>query len=100
VGKGSHIEEGPPGNSYNMSLLPVLKKDSSGRYDPQNITIRLCLDLRPLNRQLQAESLKVPRIAELFDRVKGFAIATGIDLADGYYQMRIDRRDTHKLGFM
>ena len=37
---------------------------------------------------------------ELFDRVKGFAIATGIDLADGYYQMRIDRRDTHKLGFM
>jgi hypothetical protein len=38
---------------------------------------------------LQAESLKVPRIAELFDRVKGFAIATGIDLADGYYQMRI-----------
>jgi hypothetical protein len=94
------IEEGPPGNNYNMSLLPVLKKDSSGRYDPQNLKIRLCLDLRPLNRQLQAESLKVPRIADLFDRVKGFAIATGIDLADGYYQMKVDRRDIHKLGFM
>jgi len=53
-----------------------------------------------LNRQLQAESLKVPRIADLFDRVKGFAIATGIDLADGYYQMKVDRRDIHKLGFM
>ena len=61
------IEEGPPGNNYNMSLLPVLKKDSSGRYDPQNIKIRLCLDLRPLNSQLQAESLKVPRIADLFN---------------------------------
>lgn len=53
-----------------------------------------------MNRQLQAESLKVPRIADLFDRVKGFAIATGIDLADGYYQMKVDRRDIHKLGFM
>jgi hypothetical protein len=41
------IEEGPPGNNYNMSLLPVLKKDSSGRYDPQNLKIRLCLNLRP-----------------------------------------------------
>ena len=29
--------------------------------------------------------------------MKGFAIATGIHLADGYFQMRIDERDTHKL---
>ena len=93
------IEEGPAGNKYNMALIPALKKDANGRYDPKNIAIRVCLDLRPLNVQLDDEPLKIPKIAELLEKIKGFAIATGIDLADGYFQMRVHREDVHKLAF-
>jgi hypothetical protein len=48
---------------------------------------------------MDGEPLKIPKIAELLDRIKGFAIATGIDLADGYFQMRVHKDDAHKLAF-
>jgi hypothetical protein len=51
--------------------------------------LRLCMDLRQLNKVNVKNKYPLPRIDELFDQLKNAKIFSKIDLRSGYHQVRI-----------
>jgi hypothetical protein len=75
---------------YGAPVLFVKKKDG---------TMRMCIDYRALNKITIKNKYPLPRVEELFDRLKGAKYFSKIDLRSGYYQVRIDENDVHKTAF-
>ena len=61
--------------------------------------MRMCVDYRDLNRITVKNRYPLPRVEELFDRLKGAKYFSKIDLRSGYHQVRIHREDIHKTAF-
>lgn len=61
--------------------------------------MRLCVDYRALNAISEKDKYPLPRIDELLDRLKGAAYFSSIDLASGYWQVRVAPEDVHKTAF-
>jgi hypothetical protein len=83
----------PPDAPDNVPLLAARKKDIYGQWTDH----RICLDFRGLNKLIPDDKLALPRISELFSRLKGFRIATALDLESSYNQFPLhpdDRRRT------
>jgi hypothetical protein len=80
-----HLSVSPWGSS----VLFVKKKD---------ITLRLCIDFKQLNKVTVKNKYHLPRIDDLFDQLKGAKIFSKIDLSSGYHQVRI-KEDTRKTTF-
>ena len=57
-------------------MLFVHKKDGS---------MRLCIDYRDLNKETVTNKYPLPRIDDLFDRLKGTEIFSKIDLRSSYH---------------
>lgn len=93
------ISKVPPGANYNNPLTVTLKKDAEGRFNPNDITIRLCLDTRKLNAKLKNLNYRIPIISDIFRRLRGAQILSLIDVADAYYNIRIREQDVEKLAF-
>ena len=71
-------------------MLFVKKKD---------VTLRLCIDYRKLNRVTVKNKYHFPRIDDLFDQLKGVKYFSKIDLRIGYHQLRVIEEDVPKTAF-
>ncbi|KAG8486100.1 hypothetical protein CXB51_019411 [Gossypium anomalum] len=62
-------------------------------------TMRMCIDYRQLNKMTIKNKYPLPRIDDLFDQLKGFAVFLKIDLRSGYYQLQVKDSDIPKTTF-
>ena len=89
----SLLEKGfirPSKSPWGFPVLFAKKKDGS---------LRMCVDYRQLNSRTKKNSLLLPRIDEIFDRLSGATIFSKLDLASGYHQVRLDENDSEKTAF-
>ena len=77
------LEKGDIGPSTSPWGAPVLfVKKMHG-------TLRLCVDYREFNKITVKNYYLLPRIADLFDQLRGTGMFSKIDLHLGYHQLRI-----------
>jgi hypothetical protein len=72
---------------------PVLFVEKDG-------TKRMCIDYRALNEVTIKNKYPLPRIEDLFDRMRGDSVFSKIDLRSGYHQLRIRCSDIPKTAFI
>jgi hypothetical protein len=72
-------------------VLFVEKKDG---------TKRMCIDYSSLNEVTVKNKYPLPRIEDLFDRLRGASVFSKIDLSLGYHQLRIRPSDILKTAFI
>ncbi|CAN4117984.1 unnamed protein product [Withania somnifera] len=60
---------------------------------------RMCIDYRRLNKVTVKNKYPLPRIDDLFDRLRGAAVFSKIDLRSGYHRLRIRTEDIPKTTF-
>ena len=70
-----------PSSSPFASPIVVVRKKSG--------ELRLCIDYRRLNRVTRKDSFPLPRIEESLDALGGAKFFTSLDLASGYYQVKM-----------
>jgi hypothetical protein len=75
-----HLSSSP----WGAPVLFVQKKDGSQR---------MCVDYRYLNDVTMKSKYPLPRIEDLFDRMRGARVFSKIDLRSGYHQMKIRPSD-------
>ena len=80
----------PSVSPWGAPVLLVKKKDG---------TLRLCIDYRQLNKLAIGNKYLLPRIDDLFDKLKGSNIFSKIDLRSRYHKLRIKEVDVHKTVF-
>nr|GEV36111.1 putative reverse transcriptase domain-containing protein [Tanacetum cinerariifolium] len=71
-------------------VLFVKKKD---------ISFRMCIDYRELNKLTVKNRYPLPRIDDLFDQLQGSQFFSKIDLRSGYHQLRVHEVDISKTAF-
>ena len=72
---------------------PVLFAKKKGK------TLRLCIDYRQLNKVMIQNRYPLPRIDDLFDKLRGARVYFKIDLRTGYHQLRVRETDIPKTAF-
>ena len=80
----------PSTSPWGAPVLFAKKKD---------MTLRLCIDYRQLNRVTIKNRYPLPRIDDLFDQLKGARVYSKIDLRTGYHQLRVREMDIPKTAF-
>lgn len=80
----------PSKSPYGSAVLFARKKDGTKRF---------CVDYRALNAISRKDKYPIPRIDELLDRLKGAAFFSSLDLASGYWQIRVAPEDVPKTAF-
>jgi hypothetical protein len=60
---------------------------------------RMCVDYRSLNEITIKNKYSLPRIEDLFDRMRGAKVLSKIDLRSGYHQLKIQTKDVRKIAF-
>ena len=87
-------EEGviqPPSSPWASAIVLVRKKDG---------TLRICIDYRQLNSVTKLDTFPLPRIDNLLDQLGNAKYFTTIDLAAGYWQIRVADDSIEKTAFI
>eukprot|EP00877_Chromochloris_zofingiensis_P011718 jgi/Chrzof1/67/Cz01g02120.t1 len=80
----------PSTSPFGAPVLFVGKRDGS---------LRMVINYRALNKLTIKNRYPLPRIDDLLDQLKGATVFSGLDLAFGYYQIRIKPEDAPKTAF-
>ena len=80
----------PSTSPWDAPVLFAKKKDK---------TLRLFIDYRQLNRVTIKNQYPLPRIDDLFDKLRGARVYSKIDLRTGYHQLRVRDTDIPKTAF-
>ena len=80
----------PSKSSFNSPII-IVKKNDGG--------LRICLDLRSLNKALEPVHYPIPRIDDLLNRLGEANVLSTIDLAHAYHQCEIAEGDCEKTAF-
>jgi len=81
----------PSSSPWGAPVLFVKKKDGS---------MRMCVDYCALSEVTIKNKYPLPRIDDLFDRLKGAKYFSNIDLRSGYHQLKIKESDIPKTVFV
>ncbi|GJW03483.1 putative reverse transcriptase domain-containing protein [Tanacetum coccineum] len=74
----------PSSSLWGALVLFVKKKD---------LSFRMCIDYRELNKLTIKNRYPLPRINDLFDQIQGSSMYSKINLRSGYHQLRIKEED-------
>ena len=81
----------PSSSEWAFPIVVAKKKDGG---------IRLCVDYRRLNVVTRMDAYPMPRVDELLDRLGGATFITTLDLARGYWQVPVVKKDRAKTDFI
>ena len=62
-------------------------------------SLRMCLDLRELNKRIQFDSYPIGDIKSILQSVSGYKIYTTLDISEAYFCMLIHPDDRYKLAY-
>jgi len=65
-----------------------------------NGSLRPCVDFRPLNQVTIPDAYPLPRLEELIHSVAGKAFYSTLDLASGFWQIKLDEESSFKCGII
>jgi len=80
----------PSNSPWASPIVLVRKKDG---------TMRFCIDYRKLNMVTKADKYPLPRIDDLLDQLGKAQYFSTLDLAAGYWQIRVDEDSQEKTAF-
>ncbi|KYO41119.1 retrotransposon-like protein 1 [Alligator mississippiensis] len=80
----------PSRSPWRSPLVPVRKPDGS---------LRLCMDYRHLNAMVVFDVFPMPHVAELVERIGDARYISTLDMAKGYWQIPVAKRDRQKMAF-
>ena len=78
---------------YAFPVTLVDKKDEGKK-------TRLCIDLRKLNMISIPDNYPFPRIDDIIDKLHNAKYFSTIDICSGFWHIKINPKDTYKLGFI
>ena len=81
----------PSASPWASPVVLVRKKDG---------TLRFCIDYRQLNAVTQTDSHPLPRIDDLLDQMGKSKYFTTLDLASGYWQVKVHPESQEKTAFV
>jgi hypothetical protein len=64
-----------------------------------NGSLRLCIDYRGLNEATRKDACPLPHVDDTLDELKDAKFYTHLDLAYGFWQVRVRDQDIHKTAF-
>lgn len=82
----------PSCSPYSAPITLAYKRD-------ENSKTRLCIDYRKLNKITKTDSEPLPFIDSILDQLTNAKIFSTLDLASGYWHIRLNEKDTEKLAF-
>ena len=91
----NRIRKAHSSTQWNLPLTVAPKKDLLG----QKTAVRVCLDPRAINSILPDDNYPIPRISDLFEKLRGFVLASSLDLRESYTQLLVHEEDQEKLSF-
>ena len=80
----------PSCSPWSSPVVMVRKKDGSHRF---------CVDYRGLNSVTKADNFPLPRIDDLLDQCGGASYFSTLDLASGFWQIRVEPQSREKTAF-
>jgi len=80
----------PSASPFSSPVLLVKKADG---------TFRLCVDYRALNKATIRDKFPLPNAQDLFDRLRSSTCFSKMDLASGFWQLRMSPRDEEATAF-
>ena len=81
----------PSSSPWASPIVLVRKKDG---------TLRICVDYRHLNSVTKSDTFPLPRIDDLLDQLGSAKCFTTLDLAAGYWQIRVAEDSIEKTAFV
>ena len=79
------IHEVDSRSKYAMESTFPAKKDADGNW----VETRQCLDARRINEATVTDAYSLPLPEELFQRVQGSTVFSGLDMRSGFFQLRV-----------